>query len=120
MKNLFFAIIIITAFGCTKETFSPTEQVVEAIHSQLEIVPESPRFYILKNDNLCDQVDCELERFIARGSEVVIYSREDLFMRGIDFFFEVVQWEESPKIFIHNNTRKPITAGLITQKCKGT
>ena len=105
--------------GCTKDRISTQEQIVDAIHSKLQYVPDSPKFYVLKSFELCDHMDCDVEKFTIKGSTIVVYSREDLFMRAIDFFFEVVSWDMGPKVYLHNNTHRPLNSDLIDQECRG-
>lgn len=120
MKNLLGVFILLFFVnGCTKEYQSPEQQLVEVIQSKLANVPEKATFFVLKNDKLCNQLDCEKQKFAIDGATVNIMTREDMFMRGQRVFFEVVSWKQSPEIAVHGGKGQPIVVDPVTGKCRG-
>lgn len=120
MKNLLgLFVLLFILIGCNKEYQSPEEQLVDVIQGKLAGVAEKATFFVLKNDKLCNQLDCEKQKFSIDGATVRIMTREDIFMHGQRVFFEVVAWEQSPQVAVHGGKGQPIVVDPVTGKCRG-
>ena len=98
MKNIIYTFLAISLFfSCQKEEFTPVNQLADAI-DLLEAKSTTPKtkIYILNNDALCNNINCDKTKFTVGQKEYQIYSRESLFMRGINSYYQVMVWEQQP------------------------
>lgn len=95
MKNsvayfLLFCVISLLACNSSNSNEEHTKRtLIEKLISHSEVVPTkvNGKVIILQSD-YCKEVDCEAY-FKEYKDQIKIYSREDLFMRGINNYFEI-------------------------------
>lgn len=121
MKNIIYTFLAISLFfSCQKEEFSPVNQLADAI-DVLEANSTSPKakIYILDNDILCEKLNCDRTKFTIGKKEYQIYSRESLFMRAINTYYQVTAWEQQPIVDRIAKDNSKEHNGNEAEKCRG-
>ena len=98
MKNFIYTFLAISLFfSCQKEEFSPVTQLADAIDLlETNRVSAKSKIYILKNDVLCDNINCDKTKFAVGKKEYLIYTRESIFMYAINSYYKVEAWKQKP------------------------
>ena len=114
-----FLLCVFIIVSCEKETLSPQEQLVEAIQSKFSKTVKTADVFILQNDIICQNLDCGQVKISTADLTLRIHSREGLFMRGVDKYFEVVEWKELPNVQLRGNWVQDSPFEHTGEKCRG-
>ncbi len=89
MKKFYYLLVagylFFLFYSCIEEA-SPRDQLLSSIKTHASF-NKSVNQYILKNNSLCNMLNCSSELITDNETNIYIYSKEDLFMRGVNSFW---------------------------------
>lgn len=98
IKNVFLllliAIFVISCGNQKTSTINLKDLLIEKILSESDkVLIEKSKKTIIYKSRYCEEIDCE-KYFQDYKNEVLIYPKEDLFMRGISNYLEIYKIDE--------------------------